>query len=133
MPSQSSQFSSAIHTHTAFISLERTEIKRKNEKKTSLLKSYAKKNSSIIENQFLPLLSKQFTTTQFYNNGYIFETNKQTNKRANYKIFRRGIDFYDFLGTHAQRKKKFFSSSRISRTISVDDLAVSRPAKVHQR
>lgn len=112
MLSQSSQFSSAIYTHAAFISFERrlTEIKKKREKKkkNTVTKKLRKEIHQLL-NRLLPLLSKPAILQR------PDTSSKQTNKHANYKIFKEGSTFTTFSG-HTQRKKNF-SSSRISRTI----------------
>lgn len=70
-------------------------------KKTSLLKSYAKKNSSIIEN--LPLLSKSAILQQ-----RIHLRNKQTNKQTSAPIIKyseEGSTFTTFSG-HTRKGKR---------------------------
>lgn len=100
MLSQSSQFSSAIYTHAAFISFERrlTEIKKKREKKKNTVTKKLRKEIHQLLNRLLPLLSKPAILQR------PDTSSKQTNKHANYKIFKEGSTFTTFSG-HTQGKR----------------------------
>lgn len=76
MLSQSSQFSSAIYTHAAFISFERrlTEIKKKREKKKNTVTKKLRKEIHQLLNR---LLNHSSPNPQFYNDQ-THPRNKQT-------------------------------------------------------
>lgn len=100
MLSQSSQFTFVIYARTAFTSFKRRLTDKKRKKKKNTVTKKLRKEIHQLLNQFLPLLSKPMILQQSDTSS------KQTDKHANYKIFKEGSTFTTFSG-HTQRKKKF--------------------------